>query len=78
MWCWVEDLGDDAAFMELVTSNNQGELSPLEIGIHALKAVPKEQGKKGGGLAAYAEKVGKSKVSVGDWVKGGHRLRRDL
>src|SRR5690554_6274341 len=63
VWCWVEDLDDDAAFMELVTSNNQGELSPLEIGIHALKAVPtgkRGRGNKGDGLKAYAERVGKT------------------
>lgn len=39
LWAWVEKQSDDAAFMELVTSNAQGELSPLEIGLHALKAV---------------------------------------
>jgi hypothetical protein len=33
-------MDDERAFMELATSNNQGELAPLEIGIHALKAVP--------------------------------------
>jgi ParB/RepB/Spo0J family partition protein len=59
--CWILDLDDEAAFMDLVLSNAQGELSPLEIGLHALKAVPKAQGKKGEGLAAYAEKIGKSK-----------------
>lgn len=61
VWAWVEELDDQAAFMELVTSNNQGELSPLEIGIHALKAVPKAEGGRGkkGGLSEYAEKVGR-------------------
>lgn len=28
IWAWVEDLPDDKAFMELVLSNRQGELSP--------------------------------------------------
>jgi SAM-dependent methyltransferase len=65
VWAWVEDLDDRAAFMELVTSNSQGELSPLEIGIHALKAVPKEQGRKGGGLKVYAKGLGKSERYVG-------------
>jgi len=66
IWAWVEDLADDEAFMELVTANNQGELSPLEIGIHALKAVPKAAGGRGkkGGLAEYAAKVGKSKQYI--------------
>jgi N6-adenosine-specific RNA methylase IME4 len=65
VWAWVVELEDAAAFMELVTSNSQGELSPLEIGLHALKAVPKEQGKKGGGLKAYAEQLGRSERYVG-------------
>ena len=66
VWAWVEDMDDPTAFMELVTSNNQGELSPLEIGIHALKAVPKAEGGRGkkGGLSAYAEKVGKSQDAI--------------
>src|SRR5690554_1303263 len=67
VWCWVEDLDDDAAFMELVMSNNQGELSPLEIGIHALKAVPlgkRGRGNKGGGMKEYAGKIGKDAGNV--------------
>jgi len=64
IWAWVEDLDDTTAFMELVLSNNQGELSPLEIGMHALKAVPKAQGKKGEGLAEYAHKIGRLKQNV--------------
>lgn len=33
---WVRDMDDREAFMQLVLSNTQGELSPLEIGTHAL------------------------------------------
>lgn len=62
--CWVEEMDDDAAFMELVTSNNQGELDPLEIGIHAFEAVPNNRGKKGGGQQQYAKKIGKSAAFV--------------
>ncbi len=50
--------------VELATSNSQGELSPLEIGLHCLKAVPKEQGKKGGGLQKYATQLGKDRGNV--------------
>ncbi|MBC7237486.1 MAG: ParB N-terminal domain-containing protein, partial [Chloroflexi bacterium] len=39
VWAWVEPLDDEQALMELVLSNNQGELSPLEIGLHCLNAV---------------------------------------
>jgi hypothetical protein len=43
-------MSDDDAYMALVLNNAQGELTPLEIGVHAL----------GSGLTqrAYAEKVG--------------------
>lgn len=67
--CWVEEMDDDAAFMELVTSNNQGELDPLEIGIHAFEAVPegkRGRGNKGGGLKDYAPLIGKSVGFVTD------------
>lgn len=33
---WVREMDDDEAFMLLVLCNNQGELTPLEIGMHAL------------------------------------------
>jgi hypothetical protein len=36
-------LDDEAAYMELATSNAQGELSPLEIGLHALQFVLPEK-----------------------------------
>jgi hypothetical protein len=42
--------------------NRQGELSPLEIGLHALEVVGKGKrgrGNKGGGLKEYAAQIGK-------------------
>ena len=33
---WVREMDDDEAFMQLVLGNTQGELTPLEIGMHAL------------------------------------------
>ena len=42
--CWVREMSDEAAHMGLMLANQQGELSPLEIGIHALKAVPLSEG----------------------------------
>jgi ParB/RepB/Spo0J family partition protein len=60
--CWVVEMDDDEAYMALATSNNQGELAPLEIGLHALDRVGKGiagRGKKGG-LSDYARKLGKS------------------
>lgn len=67
--CWVRDMDDDEAFMQLVLGNSQGELSPLEIGIHALKAVPLGKGGRGqtGGLSEYAERIGRGKQTVSEW-----------
>jgi len=62
--CWVRELDDEAAYMALVTSNSQGELSPLEIGLHALNCVDKAQGKRGGGLTAYASATGKDESYI--------------
>lgn len=58
--CWVRPMDDDEAFMRLVLGNSQGELSPLEIGMHALKAVPLSEGGRGrkGGLSEYAGRIG--------------------
>lgn len=69
--CWVKGLSDDEAFMQLVLSNTQGELSPLEIGMHALRAVPLSAGGRGktGGLAEYAERIGYGDESVRQWRK---------
>ena len=73
--CWVVEMDDDDAYMALATSNNQGELAALEIGLHALEAVPLEKGVKGGGLAAYAKKIGKQKQHVSTYRKGAEVFR---
>jgi N6-adenosine-specific RNA methylase IME4/ParB-like chromosome segregation protein Spo0J len=65
--CFVrEDLDEDEAYMVLATANAQGELSPLEIGMHALHYVEKATGGRGqkGGLSAYAEAVGRKRQNV--------------
>lgn len=59
--CWVEEMSDEEAFMQLVLSNAQGELSSLEIGIHAFKAVPLQ---KASGLSAYAKRIGKTQQYI--------------
>jgi N6-adenosine-specific RNA methylase IME4 len=66
VWAWVEDMTDEEALMQLVLANNQGELAPLEIGLHLLKAVPPEKGGRGkkGGLSAYAEQIGRDRSYV--------------
>jgi ParB family transcriptional regulator, chromosome partitioning protein len=40
--CWAVEMDNDEAYMALATSNNQGEISPLEIGLHALRIAAKE------------------------------------
>lgn len=61
--CWVREMDDDEAFMLLVLENTQGELAPLEIGMHALRAVPLAEGGRGkrGGLSEYADRLGRDK-----------------
>jgi hypothetical protein len=59
-------MDDDEAFMQLVLGNTQGELSPLEMGMHALKAVPLAQGSRsGGGLNGYAKRIGRTGEYIG-------------
>ena len=64
-------MSDDDAYMALVTSNSQGELSPLEIGMHALHCVALSKGGrvKGGdgnkgGLSEYAGKIGRDESFI--------------
>jgi DNA modification methylase len=60
--CWVVEMDDDTAYMALATSNNQGELAPLEIGLHALECVGKAKAGRGkkGGLSDYGRKISKT------------------
>jgi len=67
---WVVEMDDDEAYMALATSNNQGELAPLEIGLHALDRVGKASAGRGkkGGLSDYARKIGKSQPYLSQLV----------
>jgi ParB-like chromosome segregation protein Spo0J len=66
--CWVKEMTDEEAFMQLVLYNAQGELYPLAIGVHVLDAISKSVGgrKKSGGIRAYAEEVGKDNKYLGE------------
>ena len=70
--CWVVEMDDDAAYMALATSNNQGELASLEIGLHALFSVAIEKGGSGkkGGVRAYARSIGKDAANVSRYRDG--------
>lgn len=50
MPCWVREMDDAAAYMELVRANAQGELTALERGMHALHSKLS--------LQAYADQAG--------------------
>lgn len=64
--CWIREMGDDEAYMQLALSNVQGELSPLEIGIHALGAIELVAGGRGiqGGLSEYARQLSQSQSNI--------------
>lgn len=63
--CGVSEMSDEDAFMQLVLSNAQSELSPLEIGIHALEYVkPGKNQWTGGGISEYARQIGKDESYI--------------
>ena len=70
--CWVVEMDDEAAYMALATSNNQGELAALEIGLHALFSVAIGKGGSGkkGGVRAYARSIGKDAANVSRYRDG--------
>lgn len=71
VWAFVEELDDDAARMELGTNNSQGELSPLELGIHSLKVVTSDGGRgRKGGLSEYARRMGKTRQNINTYRDG--------
>jgi len=67
--CWVVEMDDDQAYMALATSNNQGELSPLEIGLHAIRVGKgtKWSGPKG---KDYAKLIGRAASTVSEYKAG--------
>lgn len=54
--CWVRELSDDDAYMQLLLCNTQSELHPLEEGKHAAES--------GLDLKAYAERAGKAHTTM--------------
>lgn len=76
--CWVKEMSDDEAFFELVKANNQGELYPLEIGLHALQYIEMSNGGRGkkGVVSEYARQVGKGKSTLSKYLTGAKVLQR--
>lgn len=54
--CWVKEMTDEQAYMELVLCNTQSELHPLEEGLHALDSNMT--------IREYADKSGKGKSEI--------------
>lgn len=65
--CWVKEMTDEEAYMELLLSNQQGELSPLERGRHAYFAVQKYS-RDGMSISEYARRIGLSQGRVSQLV----------
>jgi hypothetical protein len=67
--CWVREMTDEEAYMQLALGNVQGELSPLEIGIHALRAIDLADGGRGvkGGLSGYAAQLGVNRGNLSSY-----------
>ena len=59
--CWIREMDDDEAFMQLILTNTQGEMSPLEEGHHVHYYVQRSTGGRGkeGGLREYARRLNK-------------------
>lgn len=58
---WVREMDDEAAYMQLVLANTQGELSMIERGIHALNSKM--------AVVAYAHSVARPERSVANEVR---------
>lgn len=54
--CWVREMSDEDAYMQLVLCNTQSELHPLEEGIHAIGSGMKQ--------ADYVREIGKAQQTV--------------
>ena len=76
LFAWVVEMDDPTAYMELVLANTQSELSPIEIGMHAL-GCPTAQGVTGAGIQMYADRVGRTQRYVTE-VRNAAEVLRDL
>jgi hypothetical protein len=68
--CWVKDLDDDEAFMQLVLCNEQSELSKIERAVHVYRygersSIGAGRGNKGG-LSEYARRVERPQQRVSE------------
>lgn len=77
--CVVVEMTDEQAFRELLLSNAQDDLKPLEIGLHVLKAVDRGKGGRGkkGGIAAWSEQMGKTRQLVQQYVNAADVVKHE-
>lgn len=61
---WVREYSDEEAYMQLVLSNVQGALRPIERGKHAKLATTKYGTNGGTSIAKYAEQLGRQETTV--------------
>jgi hypothetical protein len=74
----VVEMTDAEAYRELLLSNAQSDLKPLEIGMHVLKTVTPSKGgrgKKGGGVGEYANGMGINHDSMHEYVQAARVAR---
>jgi len=76
--CWVKEMSDYDAFFELVKANAQGELSPLEYGMHILKYVELSEGGRGkkGGISEYAREISKNQGNLSSYKNGAEVIKK--
>lgn len=74
--CWVKEMTDEEAFMELILSNQQGELTPLERGKHAWEAVQRYS-RDGLSVTEYARKIGAAKQTISE-LMAAYEVYREL
>jgi hypothetical protein len=65
----VIEMTDEEAFRELLLSNAQSDLRPLEIGLHVLKAVEPGKGGRGkkAGAADWARQMGLKQPTLAEY-----------
>jgi site-specific DNA-methyltransferase (adenine-specific) len=78
--CHVLAMTDEEALREILFSNAQSDLAPLEIGLHVLKTVGKGKAGRGNknGIAEYARKMGCGEPMLRNWVLASQVANKSL
>lgn len=73
---WIVDMDDDQAYMALAADNAQGEMTLVELAIHAA-GLKTKRGHEGQGIKAWADAVGKTPEHASRMRAVGAYLRRE-